>query len=70
MSRRRNKKKGYKPQLSEGQRPHLNLPENDYFLGFKRKKFNELWRWDTLEDVDFSTWKPEQNSNHKYGDNS
>lgn len=60
MSRRRNKKKGHKPQLSEGQRPHLNLPENDYFLGFKRKKFNELWRWDDLTDVDFSTWKPEK----------
>lgn len=27
--------------------------QQEYFLGFKRKNFNELWRWDTLEDVKF-----------------
>ncbi len=24
-----------------------------YFLGFKRKNFNALWHWKTLEDVKF-----------------
>jgi hypothetical protein len=70
MSRKRNKRKAQAPKLGEGETPHFNIPGNDYFLGFKRKKFNELWRWDTLEDVDFSTWKPGENSNHKYGNNS
>lgn len=28
-----------------------------YFLGFKRKNFNELWKWDTLEDVNFDSWR-------------
>jgi hypothetical protein len=69
MSRRRNKKKRQENcHFSEGETPHFNAPEKDYFLGFKRKNYNELWRWDDLTDVDFSTWKPE-NSNHKYGNN-
>lgn len=24
-----------------------------YFLGFKLRNVNQLWRWDTLEDVNF-----------------
>ena len=31
----------------------LKPPEGTYFLGFKRKNFNELWDWRTLEDVNF-----------------
>lgn len=31
---------------------YLHLHRSDeYFLGFKRKNYNNLWRWDTLEDV-------------------
>ena len=33
-----------------------SVPQNEKkeeFGGAKRKNFNELWRWDTLEDVDF-----------------
>jgi len=70
MGRRRNKKKDNKPRLSEGETPHFNLPKNDYFLGFKLRRFNELWDWNTLEDVDFSTWKQVKNSNQKDGDKS
>lgn len=33
-----------------------SVPQNsrtEEFGGAKRKNYNELWRWDTLEDVDF-----------------
>lgn len=32
--------------------PEAN-PKEEYFLGFRVKNRNELWRWDTLEDVKF-----------------
>lgn len=67
MSKRKGRKNRAKPKLNEGETPHLNLPKDGYILGFKRKNFNELWDWNTLEDVDFSTWRPAENSNHKYG---
>lgn len=28
--------------------------KDDYFLGFKRKGHNQLWDWNTLEDVKFN----------------
>lgn len=36
----------------------LNLSDDatlkgEFFLGFRRKNYNALWRWDTLEDVKF-----------------
>lgn len=36
--------------------PFSNEKENilsQSFLGFKLKNTNQLWRWDTLEDVNF-----------------
>lgn len=36
--------------------PFSNEKENNSsqdFLGFKLKNINQLWRWDTLEDVNF-----------------
>jgi hypothetical protein len=33
-----------------------SVPQNitkEEFGGAKRKNYNELWRWDTLEDVEF-----------------
>jgi hypothetical protein len=58
MRRKKRKDRKTDKTFSEGITPHFNLPKNEYLLGFKRKNFNELWRWDTLEDVDFSMWKP------------
>jgi len=55
--RRENKEKS---KQKEGNSPKnsvsLNTNEGkigDTFLGYKTKNINQLWRWDTLEDVVF-----------------
>lgn len=44
------------PLIPEANRVNLSARKEEkveYFLGFKRKNFNELWRWDNLESVNF-----------------
>lgn len=67
MSRRKNRKKGNDMRATVKEREgeytpsplfsvYLQTPETQsgkYFLGYKLLRNNELWRWDTLEDVKF-----------------
>lgn len=60
MGRKSRKKRlEMKENIRNFQENEVNLipfvPENpnDYFLGFKLKNTNQLWKWDSLEDVKF-----------------
>jgi hypothetical protein len=64
MPRKKDKKKAMEiskkgevyPLLSYEFPLNLQTPQvriDEHFLGYKVKNINQLWRWDTLEDVKF-----------------
>lgn len=56
MTREKKEKTRQKERKSPQNVVSLNTKEGvigDTFLGYKTKNINQLWRWDTLEDVVF-----------------
>ncbi len=56
MTREKKEKIKKKERNSPKNSVYLNTNEgkiSDTFLGYKTKNINQLWKWDTLEDVVF-----------------